>query len=63
MKLPKFGNAIITVALLALAGLLGLLPIEFMISALLFAALIRASVSLIDRAINGAASIKDIDQH
>lgn len=63
MKLPKFGNTIVTVALLASAGFLGMLPMEFVISALLFAALIRGSVNLIEKAINGTANVKEYDQN
>ncbi|MDT4328809.1 hypothetical protein ACQE3E_09725 [Methylomonas sp. MED-D] len=53
MTIPKIGKPGPAIGLLASAGVLAGLPLEFVVSALLFAAVIRGSVYMIDRAIQG----------
>jgi uncharacterized membrane protein len=63
MKIAKIGNAGIAILLLVIAGLLGVLPLGLVVSVLVFAALMRGSVMLIEKAIDSAAHAKEIDRH
>ncbi|MBD9363328.1 hypothetical protein [Methylomonas fluvii] len=63
MKIAKIGNTGIAILIVVMAGLLGVLPMGLVFSLLLFAALIRGSVMLIDKAIDNGAQAKEIDRH
>ena len=63
MKIAKIGNAGIAILLLVIAGLLGVLPLGLVVSVLVFAALMRGSVMLIEKAIDSAAHAKEIDRN
>ncbi|BBL59068.1 hypothetical protein [Methylomonas koyamae] len=63
MKIANAGNFGLTIVALALAGLAGVLPIDFVVPAVLFASLVRGSVALIEKAIDGAGHAKELDRH
>ncbi|OQW78047.1 MAG: hypothetical protein BVN35_04730 [Proteobacteria bacterium ST_bin11] len=63
MKIAKIGNAGIAILLLVIAGLLGVLPLGLVVSVLVFAALMRGSILLIEKAIDNAAHANEIDRH
>lgn len=61
MKLIKNRNNVVFIAFLALAGIIGLLPIEFLVSALLFAVVFRGWLYLINLAIATDPKTKGLD--
>ncbi|TPQ26894.1 hypothetical protein PL263_07385 [Methylomonas sp. EFPC3] len=63
MKIANTGSFGLTIAALATAGLAGILPIDFVVPAVLFALLVRGSVALIEKALNGADQPKELDRH
>ncbi|AMK75012.1 MULTISPECIES: hypothetical protein [Methylomonas] len=63
MKIAKIGNTGIAMLIVVIASLLGILPMGLVFSILLFAALMRGSVMLIEKAIDNAAQTKEVDRH
>ncbi len=61
MKFFKNRNVLIAFTLLGLFAVVGLLPIEFLISALLFAVVFRGWLYLINLAVASAAETKELD--
>jgi len=63
MKIAKLGAIGIGISVLAVAGLAGVIPMEFTLPLLLFAALMRGSLLLIEKAIDSAAQAEEADRH
>jgi len=61
MNLLKNRNSGIIIVFLVLAGIIGLLPVEFLISALLFALVVRGGLYLINLAIASDPKTKELD--
>lgn len=63
MKFSVIAKIVIATALLTSAGLAGMLSVEFAVSALVFAVVVRGSVYLIEKAITGARGAKELDRN
>ena len=63
MKIAKLGNTGIATLMVVMAGLLDIIPMGLAFSILLFAALMRGSLMLIEKAIDNGAQAKEIDRH
>lgn len=61
MSIIKNRNIGVIIALLVLVGIIGLLPVEFLISALLFALVVRGGLYLINLAIASDPKTKEFD--
>ncbi|WP_150047373.1 MULTISPECIES: hypothetical protein [Methylomonas] len=62
MKIAKLAAVGIGLSVFAVAGLAGIIPLEFAVPLLLFAALMRGSLLLIEKAIDSAAQAKEADR-
>jgi hypothetical protein len=63
MKIAKLGNTGIAMLIVVMAGLLDIIPMGLVFSILLFAALMRGSLMLIEKAIDTGAQAKEMDRH
>lgn len=63
MIIAKLGKTRAAVLAVLVVGLLGIVPMDLLISIVGFAMLMRGSVLLIDKAIDNGAQVNEIDRH